>query len=65
MAIRNTNHIYRKFLKKSERFPALSTKIVGTIWFFFGIFFWTVCWLGWNMLTPAEWSERNLVFHSA
>jgi uncharacterized membrane protein len=40
-------------LKKSEFFAIWSTQKVGTINFFFLIFLWTVCWLGWNMFTPA------------
>jgi uncharacterized membrane protein len=27
---------------------------VGTIGFFFLIFIWTVCWLGWNMFAPLK-----------
>ena len=52
MAIRNSNHIYKSLLNKSERFAGWSTKAVGTINFFFLILFWTICWLGWNMLAP-------------
>ena len=52
MVIRNSNHIYKSLLNKSERFAAWSTKAVGTINFFFLIFFWTICWLGWNMFAP-------------
>jgi len=52
MAIRNSNHIYKSLLNKSERFAAISTKAVGTINFFFLVFFWTICWLGWNMFAP-------------
>ncbi len=52
MVIRNSNHIYKSLLNKSERFAGWSTKAVGTINFFFLILFWTICWLGWNMLAP-------------
>ena len=30
------------------------TERVGTMGFFLIIFFWTIIWLGWNMLGPAE-----------
>ena len=55
MAIRNSNHIYKSLLNKSERFAAFSTRAVGTINFFFLILFWTICWLGWNMFGPQAW----------
>jgi len=54
MVIKNSNHIYKSVLNKSERFAALSTKAVGTINFFFLILFWTICWLGWNMFGPKS-----------
>jgi uncharacterized membrane protein len=55
MEIKNSNHIYNGVLKQSERFAAWSTKRVGTIGFFFVIFFWTACWLSWNMFAPAAY----------
>jgi uncharacterized membrane protein len=55
MEIKNSNHIYNSVLKQSERFAAWSTKRVGTIGFFFVIFFWTTCWLSWNMFAPKEY----------
>ena len=54
MVIRNSNHIYKSLLNKSERFATWSTRAVGTINFFFLIFLWTICWLGWNMFAPKE-----------
>lgn len=53
--IRNANHIYQSVLKQSEKFAIWSTERVGTINFFFLIFFWTACWLGWNMFAPAAY----------
>ncbi len=53
--IRNANHIYQSALKQSERFAIWSTERVGTINFFFLIFFWTAFWLGWNMFAPAAY----------
>jgi len=52
MAIKNSNHIYKSLLNKSELFATWSTKAVGTINFFFLILLWTLCWLGWNMFAP-------------
>lgn len=54
MEIRNSNHIYKSILKRSELFAIWSTRRVGTIQFFFLIFLWTICWLGWNMFAPKE-----------
>jgi uncharacterized membrane protein len=55
LQIRNANHIYQNVLKQSERFAIWSTQRVGTINFFFIIFFWTASWLGWNMFAPAAY----------
>lgn len=57
MAIKNSNHIYRSLLKESEILAIWITGKVGTIGFFSLIFFWTVFWLGWNILAPP-----NLIF---
>jgi uncharacterized membrane protein len=54
LQIRNSNHIYQSVLNQSQRFAIWSTQRVGTIGFFFLIFIWTVCWLGWNMFAPLE-----------
>lgn len=35
-----------------ERFALFITNAVGTIWFFFLIFTWTLGWLAWNALGP-------------
>jgi len=51
---RNT---YREVLKKAGKLEKLAiwiTARVGTMGFFLIIFFWTVCWLGWNLLAPKE-----------
>ena len=52
MEIKNSNHIYKSILNKSERFAIKSTERVGTIGFFFLIFLWTIGWLSWNMFAP-------------
>jgi uncharacterized membrane protein len=54
MAIKNSNHIYRSLLKESELLAIWITGKVGTIGFFSLIFFWTVFWLGWNILAPQN-----------
>ena len=54
LQIRNSNHIFKSVLKKSEVFAMWSTQRVGTIGFFFLIFLWTVSWLSWNMFAPKE-----------
>lgn len=54
METRNANHIYKDLLNKSEKFAVWITDKVGTMGFFFIIFLWTVCWLGWNTLAPAD-----------
>ena len=52
--IRNTNHLYREILKKSEKFAIWITNKVGTIGFFFIILVWTIIWLSWNMIMPQS-----------
>lgn len=52
--IKNPNHIYENQLSPSERFAIWITDKIGTIGFFFIIFIWTVLWLGWNTLAPAD-----------
>ena len=54
MEIKNTNHIFKNDLKRSERFAIWITTKIGTIGFFFIILSWTVLWLGWNMFAPQH-----------
>ncbi|GGG49412.1 DUF1003 domain-containing protein [Bizionia arctica] len=54
MTIKNTNHIYKDELKKSELFAIWITERIGTIGFFFIIIIWTVIWLCWNMFAPLH-----------
>ena len=54
MFIKNTNHIFKEELKKSERFAIWITEGIGTISFFFTIFNWTAIWLAWNMFAPQH-----------
>ena len=52
--IRNVNIEHRGRLTKLERFTVWITDHIGTMGFFLAIFLWTVLWLGWNLLAPAE-----------
>ncbi|WP_108423145.1 DUF1003 domain-containing protein [Flagellimonas amoyensis] len=54
MEIKNTNHVYKKNLKPSERFAIWITDRIGTIGFFILILAWTIFWLGWNMFAPVN-----------
>jgi uncharacterized membrane protein len=50
----NANIVRRQKLSRLDRLALWITKNVGTMGFFFVIFLWTVCWLGWNSLGPKE-----------
>ena len=52
MKIRNSFEIHKSLMKGSEHFAIWMTDRIGTIGFFFLIFLWTVCCLGWNMIAP-------------
>ena len=39
----------------SEKFAVFLHRQVGSLKFFFLIFFWTIGWLGWNIWAPAEY----------
>ena len=53
--IRNVNMERKENLSPLDRFAIRITDRVGTMGFFFIIFFWTVLWLGWNILAPKEY----------
>jgi len=53
--IRNVNIEHKESLSRLERFAMLITERVGTMGFFLTIFFWTVIWLFWNTLGPAQY----------
>ena len=38
-----------------DLFAIWVTQKIGTVGFFFLVFFWTLIWLGWNILGPAEY----------
>jgi len=51
---RNT---YKEVIEKTGRLAKAAvwiTEHVGTMGFFLLIFFWTVIWLGWNLLAPTQ-----------
>lgn len=51
---KNVNKRHKDSLSRSERFAAWITKKIGTMFFFYIIFFWTAVWLAWNMLAPKS-----------
>jgi len=51
---RNPHSEVKAKLRWSERLAVWITEKVGTMGFFFVIFAWTVLWLGWNMIAPAN-----------
>lgn len=48
--LRNINIEHREKLSRLDKLALFVTKRVGTPGFFLIIFFWTVFWLGWNIL---------------
>src|SRR3989454_11876652 len=51
---RNVNVELARSLSPSERLAVWVTDRVGSMSFFFAIAIWTILWLGWNTLGPAE-----------
>jgi uncharacterized membrane protein len=52
--VRNVNIESKENLSSLDNLALWITQHVGTMGFFFIIFVWTVCWLGWNSLAPAQ-----------
>ena len=52
--IRNVNLEHKQKLSSLDNFAVWITQHIGTMGFFFVIFFWTLIWLGWNILGPKE-----------
>jgi uncharacterized membrane protein len=50
----NANKASRQKLSALDNLALWITQRVGTMGFFFLIFIWTSCWLGWNSLAPKE-----------
>ena len=52
--IRNVNIEHKDHLSSLDNFAVWITEHIGTMGFFFVILFWTVVWLGWNVLGPKD-----------
>lgn len=52
--IRNVNAEQRSHLTKLDRLAVWITERIGTMGFFILIFTWTVLWLSWNIIAPAQ-----------
>lgn len=52
--LENTNILHRRRLSPLDKLALFVTEKIGTLGFFFIIFAWTVIWLSWNMLAPAD-----------
>jgi uncharacterized membrane protein len=50
----NINHQHRKRLSFINKLALMITNKVGSMGFFFIIFFWTAIWLSWNTLAPTN-----------
>ena len=52
--LRNVNIEHRERLSSLDKFAVWITDNIGTMGFFLVLFFWTIVWLGWNILGPEE-----------
>jgi len=52
--VRNINVEYKKNLSSLDKVAIYITDKVGSVGFFMIIFGWTIIWLGWNIIAPAE-----------
>lgn len=52
--LRRVNEEHRQHMSSLERLAVWITDHVGTMGFFLIIFTWTLLWLGWNSLAPAD-----------
>ena len=52
--IHNVNILHKESLSALEKVAVKVTDYVGSMGFFLLIFFWTLLWLGWNILTPKD-----------
>ena len=53
--IRNVNLEHKQKLSSLDQFAVWITQRIGTMGFFFVILFWTIVWLGWNILGPKSY----------
>lgn len=52
--LRNINSEHILNLSRMEKFALIITNKIGTLGFFILIVFWTMSWMGWNILAPSE-----------
>ena len=52
--LKNVNIEHRERLSSLDLVAVWITNNIGTMGFFFIIFFWTIVWLGWNLFGPNE-----------
>ena len=52
--VRNVNTEHKEKLSPLDLFAVWITSKIGTMGFFFILFFWTIVWLGWNLFAPQE-----------
>ncbi len=52
--IRNANIEHKQNLNRLDKLAVWITNHVGTMGFFIIIFVWTIAWLGWNAMGPAN-----------
>ncbi len=50
----NINIKHCESLTRMEKFAIWITDHIGTMGFFLIVFFWTLAWLAWNILSPKE-----------
>lgn len=50
----NVNVKHSESLTRMEKFAIWITDHIGTMGFFLIVLFWTLAWLGWNVLSPKE-----------
>lgn len=53
-APKNVNAVHKRKLSKLDDLALFVTEKIGTMGFFFIIFFWTILWLSWNVFAPAN-----------
>jgi len=53
-SLRNLYILEKEHLTETQRLAAWITEKVGTMGFFYFLVMWTIVWLGWNLLAPAE-----------
>lgn len=52
--LKNVNVVHQRQLSPLDKLAIFVTEKIGTMGFFFIIFFWTVIWLGWNIFAPVN-----------